>query len=388
MFPTFGYTALAVLLLLSSQTPTAPTIRIWKVGSPHTGATPHDGMPPALAREAAGRGWRLSVEAFPAQGFASRFLAAVRDGSDPDLLVFDNFGIIQGITTELGTFVGVGENPAIRKRLIQVTSSFDELLGPQRGWTFLVASSTNHDTARQLALRPAHCGGTASAQGVPSDLAVAEVAAAYLAGDTAAMLSHADPERLTGLRANREPVRVGGVVVCEGWGNERLAFVTVNASYQADTTIGHASLLLAFRRTSSQWRLLVAARDPVSNRQFTRQLPALSRLLVRDSAAGPVPAPATVRSPQTGQFPIPANGARFGDFEWRSSRSPDVVAEIAEFSYHDDARLILVPTRSAGAPRRVSTGQLWSTRDEWAWRIWSISGSGEIALSEVRTFVH
>jgi hypothetical protein len=65
-----------------------------------------------------------------------------------------------------------------------------------------------------------------------------------------------------------------------------------------------------------------------------------------------------------------------------------VVAEIAEFSYHDDARLILVPARSAGAPRRVSTGQLWSTRDEWAWRIWSISGSGEIALSEVRTFVH
>jgi len=223
---------------------------------------------------------------------------------------------------------------------------------------------------------------------VPSDLAVAEVAAAYLAGDTAAMLSHADPERLTGLRANREPVRVGGVAVCEGWGNERLTFVRVNASYQADTTIGHASLLLAFRRTSSQWRLLVAARDPVSNRQFTRQLPALSRLLVRDSAAGPVPAPATVRSPQTGQFPIPANGARFGDFEWRSSRSPDVVAEIAEFSYHDDARLILVPGGSAGAPRRVSTGQLWSTRDEWAWRIWSISGSGEIALSEVRTFVH
>jgi len=48
MFPTFGYTALAVLLLLSSQTPTAPTIRIWKVGSPHTGATPHDGMPPGV----------------------------------------------------------------------------------------------------------------------------------------------------------------------------------------------------------------------------------------------------------------------------------------------------------------------------------------------------
>ena len=271
-----------------------------------------------------------------------------------------------------------------------MTRSFDELLGPVRGWTFLVTSSANHDAARALALRPPRCADASSAQSLPADLAVAEVAAAYLAGDNAGLLRHADPERLTGLRSNLEPVTVGGVAVCEGWGNERLAFVTVNASYQADTRIGHASLLLAFRKTSSLWRLLVATRDPVSNRQFVTLLPAFSKMLARDIPAGPVPTPATLRFPENGRFPLPANGARFGDFEWQSSTSDDVVAEIAEFSYHDEARLVLLRHRNPGVPRHahVSAGQLWTTGGEWAWRVWSITRSGEVAFSEVRTFVH
>ena len=276
----------------------------------------------------------------------------------------------------------------IRNQLIQVTSSFDELLGPARGWTFLFSSSANHAAARELALRTPRCAGGSSARSLPEDLGVLEIAAAYLAGDSAGILPHADPERLSGLRPNLEPLTVGGVVVCGAWGNDRLAFVTVNASYQADTTIGHAPLLLAFRKTSSRWQLLVAARDPVSNRHFATLLPALSKMLARDIPAGPVPTPATLRSPQNGRFPIPVNGARFGDFEWESSTSGDVVAEIAEFSYQDDARLFLLRPRNPGVPQHVSAGRLWSTRGEWAWRIWSITRSGEIAFSEVRTLVH
>ena len=185
---------------------TATTIRIWKVGSPHSGDTPHTEMPPSLAREAGSRAWRLSIEAFPAEGFAGRFFAAVRDGTAPDLLVFDNFGIMIGIATELGTFVGIGQDAATRRQFIQVTRSFDELLGPARGWTFLVTSSANYAAARALALRPAQCADPSSAPSLPADLAVAEVAAAYLAGDSAGVLPHADPERLAGLRRNREPV--------------------------------------------------------------------------------------------------------------------------------------------------------------------------------------
>jgi hypothetical protein len=73
---------------------------------------------------------------------------------------------------------------------------------------------------------------------------------------------------------------------------------------------------------------------------------------------------------------------------WQSSTSEDVVAEIAEFRYHDDARLFLLRPQHPGAPQHISTGQLWSTKGEWAWRVWSITMSGEIAFSEVRTFVH
>jgi len=387
MFRTVACGALLALLIVTPRAQTGTMIRIWKVGSPHTGDTPDTEMPPALAREAGSRGWRLSIEAFPAQGFADRFFAAGRRGSAPDILVFDNFGTIDGIVTKLGTFPGVGQDPFVRNQLIQVTSSLDELLGPQRGWTFLFTSSANYAAARDLALRTPRCENASSAPSLPTDLAVPELAAAFLAGDNASILRHADPDRLTGRRPSREPVTVGGVHVCGGWANERLAFATVNASYRADTKIGHASLLLAFRKTSSQWRLLVAARDPVSNRHFVTLLPGLFKILPHDIPAGPLPTPATLRSPQNGRFPIPQNGARFGDFKWQSSTSEDVVAEIAEFSYQEDARLFLLRPRNPGASQHISSGQLWSTQGEWAWRVWSITMSGEIAFSEVRTFV-
>jgi hypothetical protein len=165
-------------------------------------------------------------------------------------------------------------------------------------------------------------------------------------------------------------------------------FVTANASYQADTTLGHASVLLGFRRTSSPWQIIVAARDPISNQDFVTSLPSLSRALVRDTSAGRQPMPAILQSPDGGQFPVPPNGDRFGNFTWQSSTSGDVVAEIGEFRYRDDARLFLLQPRHQGVPQQVSAGQLWSTRDEWAWRVWSITQSGEVAFSEARTFVH
>ena len=127
MFRAFACTAFAALLIVTPQAQTGTTIRIWKVGSPHTGDTPDTEMPPALAREAGSRGWRLSIDAFPAQAFADRFFAAGRNGTAPDVLVLDNVGTIDGIVTKLGRFVGIGQDPVIRNQLIQVTSSFDEL---------------------------------------------------------------------------------------------------------------------------------------------------------------------------------------------------------------------------------------------------------------------
>ena len=114
MLRTFAFTAFAALLVVTPSAQTGVTIRIWTVGSPHTRTTPDAKMPPALAREAADRGWRLSVETFPADGFASRFAAAAKDRSAPDQVVFDNFGVMDGITVGADTFTGIGQDTAIR----------------------------------------------------------------------------------------------------------------------------------------------------------------------------------------------------------------------------------------------------------------------------------
>jgi hypothetical protein len=388
MFRTLSYTVFAIVLAVTTPAQAGNAITIWKIGSPHTGDIPGNAMPEALAREAAVHGWSLVVEAFPAQGFAARFAAAARDGAAPDLLVFDNFGIMDGITTPLGTFAGIGADPFVRNQFVQVTTSLDELLPPQRGWVFLFTSSSNYAAARQLALRTPRCPATASRKTLPADLAVPQIAAAYLTGDSGSLLQHVDDERLPRLTANVGVLKAGEIAVCGTWGNERLVVVTATAAYQADTVVGQAPLVLAFRKISSRWQLLAAARDPVSTGEFARSLPTLSTMLVRDIPAGPVPAPAVLRAPQDGRFPVPVNGARFGDFEWQSSTSEDVVAEVAEFRYAGDARLFLLPPQNPGSMNRVSTGFLWTTTGEWAWRVWSITRSGEVAFSDVRTFVH
>src|SRR5436190_11613867 len=141
---------------------------------------------------------------------------------------------MNGITTPLGTFAGIGADPIVRNQFVQVTSSFDELLPPQRGWVFLVNSSANYANARELAVRTPRCAAPAPATSLPADLAVPEIVAGYLTGDSASVLDRADDERLSRVAPNPGGVRAGEVAVCGGWGNERLAFVTANAAYQAD----------------------------------------------------------------------------------------------------------------------------------------------------------
>src|SRR5229473_5749930 len=60
----------------------------------------------------------------------------------------------------------------------------------------------------------------------------------------------------------------------------------------------------------------------------------------------------------------------------------DVVGEIAEFAYYDDERLFLAQSAQPVARGEISAGRLWHTQREWAWRIWSISRTGDIAFSE------
>jgi hypothetical protein len=347
-------------------------------------------VPFALNEESIRRGFGITVAAFPAEGFATTFRDAVTRNEAPDVLVFDNHGVMSGITTALGKFEGIGEDPRLRPHFVRVTGAFDELLGPERGWTYLFAFSPNHEAAKRLALRTPDCPSGSSGPKPEDELIqiVPKVATAYLNGDESSLGAYSDPDRLPAKpSATPESVAVGAVATCGVWGNGKLAFASANASYEADTKIGHSAVLLVFRKPAAQWQLLAAARDPVSNGRFLKEIASLPALLASDERGGTFPASATLLFPSR-EFPRPSPGQRFGVFTWRASASDDVVAEIAEFAYHDDARLFLKPPVRPNAASEISAGQLWTTKSEWTWRIWSVSRGGDIVFSDVGIFHH
>src|SRR5207249_1466551 len=92
----------------------------------------------------------------------------------------------------------------------------DELLGPERGWTYLFALSPNHAAARILASKPPRCPNGSSAPPLYGGLEqiVSTVAAAHIEGDLGAVQSYADPERLPSTRPRRETIRAGGIQPC------------------------------------------------------------------------------------------------------------------------------------------------------------------------------
>lgn len=353
------------------------TIRIWKIGSPHSGGVPPTTVSPVLQQQLARRGIGVEVQAFPAKGFAELFSDAARRNAAPDVIAFDNFGVMREI----------GKEPLLRRDLVQVTGAYDDLLGPQRGWVYLFASSANHDTARRFALLTPPCEGSLTPGNTDFVELAPMVASAYLEGEAAPLQLHADPERMTRLLLTQKPVKVGAALACGVWGNSKLAFVRVLASYQGEDTIGRLPVMLVFRKTSSHWQLLVTARDPVTTGVFTKELDSFARLLQKDAQPS-LPSAATRLRPADGVFPVPAAGLRFGAFSWEPSRSDEVVMEIGEFAYKDDARLFVKRVRRPASRSEISAGQLWTTRDQWSWRIWSISPSGDIAFSEAKSFVH
>ena len=146
-------------------------------------------------------------------------------------------------------------------------------------------------------------------------------------------------------------------------------------------------ILLVLRKPMAQWQLLVATRDPIATGSFVKGLPAIASRLANNQAWDARPAPATLLS-SDGEMPPPAGKERFGSFTWRSSPSDEVVEEIAEFVYPGDARLFASRPSRPGSLTSASAGLLWTTHSQWQWRVWSISRSGDVALSEARRFVH
>ena len=382
MFRSFTHIATVIVAMSLGAAPHAgqgATIRIWKIGSPYTGSVPPATVSPVLRQQLTKRAIGIEVQSFPAKGFVEILADAAGRDAAPDVITFDNFGVMREM----------GEHSLLRRDLVQVTGAYDGLLGPQRGWVYLFASSPNHEIARKFAMLTPPCETGSSGGGQNPDFVelAPMVASAYLEGEPATLQLHADPDRLADLPVTGKPVEVGAALACGVWANSKLAFVQVLASYQGEDTIGRLPVLLVFRKTFGQWHVLVTARDPVTNSVFTTELPALVRLLDKDAQMS-LPLAATRLRPVDGVFPVAPAGLRFGAFSWLPSQSDDVAIEIGEFAYKDDARLFVKRIGRPGSRSEISTGQLWTTHDRWNWRIWSIARSGDVAFSEVKSFYH
>ncbi len=357
-------------------------LHIWKIGSPHEGDTPDPSIPPQLESQFKTRGLVPEVRALPARDLFPALTKSVAAGTMPDLLVTNNHGVISGITTRLGQFPGIAQDPAIAAQLVRARGTFDALLGPRGGWTYLLSRSRNYRGAREVALARPDCDGRPE---VHPTLAFADVigttASAYMRGDAAVLDRVSDPERMASFYPPLEPAQARDVRICSVTGNMRLAVVSAEVSFESGTSVGHVPVLLVFRKPSSQWQLLVAALDPISNGEFVKafsSLPGFVERAVPRSTAVPV----VLRAPENGKYPPPGP---FGSFEWDAPAAGDVVADIAEFARWNDARLFVVPRRP-GSISRISSGRLVSARTEWKWRIWSLTRDGILVFSEVRTF--
>jgi len=229
--------------LVSLENTGLQNILVWKVGSPHIGDTPDTTKPFQLQSEAKKMGFNLTVEGFPAKGFAAKFFEAVEKHEEPDILVIDNYGIIDGITTDLGNFTGIGTSSNIRDDLVFVTNSLKEFESGQGGWQILVLTSRNHQEAKSLALRLPHC-----------DPELKETVASELQKSTYKyILDKFDPKPGSNLN----------LTICEFWGNQNIAFLNTTVTYEAEKSLGWVSLLVIMERKDSSWELVTSG-DNVS----------------------------------------------------------------------------------------------------------------------------
>jgi hypothetical protein len=372
--------------------PESRPVVVWKVGSPYEGDTPDTATPPELTREAKAIDTSLLVVGMPARGFAERFFQAFEAGDEPDILVINNFGLMEGTTTTLGNFTGISFSQLVKKNLIFVEGSLAAFQGSRgRGWEILIASSKNHKAARTIALRTLECpdewSGTQPISPELQELAI-RLGAAYLEAVTPASGDHEDEARLRTVGLEQRGLRTHNMRTFGYWGNDRIAFVPMLGTFESGARLGTTRLLLVFRKAADEWKLLTAASDPISTRHFVLQVAKLTDLVEPRSRIPDAPIPAKLLTPD-GIFPQPEGGERFGDFRWQPSASANVVAEVAEFAYQGNARLF-VHFRSQQDPEHdaISVGQLWTTNDVWKWRVWSITNQGAVSFSSFRSFNH
>ena len=395
----------------SSIQPQTGLIRVWKIGSPHSGALPDPVIAPTLQHEAEKLGYTIEVEALTAAGFATRFSEALDQHNEPEAIAFDNFGVLIGITTLLGHFDGILADWRVPSSLVWAHESLAAL--QPRGWVMLVRTARNYEAAKSLALRQPACdsagsgvvnGLTQDELGVVQETASA-VARAYLTCDATLLASLSDEARLGKLCfMPMDDSRVDTLNVCSVSGNSNLIFAPIIASFAAERRtpaplgrhwvppgdLGHQSLLAILGRTSGGWRLLAISADVllVVDPAMPLKIRRLGSLLVAGATDQEGTMPAQLLTAD-GVYPAPTSGQRFGDFFWRPSPSADVIGQVAEFNIGSSERQLTRLFFLLDGEGQISSGfLLGGGRTPTQWRVWSITRGGGVAFSEQRSFAN
>jgi hypothetical protein len=363
-------------------------ITVWNVASPHPGvADPKALVPSRLERRATALGYVINLSIVPAREFAGRLFEAMGTDKQPDILSIDNYGHMTGTTTDLGKFVGIQTNTQVRQSLVVVEEVLSELA---RGWQYLLRGSPNHDIARALVEDLVECDAEVLDRKGPDFAKLRranEDAVASLVECQPFDQGITDPERFpTICKQDSAPLRIKVIKTCRISGNDQLAFASSVVGIDSNERIGRRSVATVLHKTD-KWRVLTVATDPVSTKQFGLDVLPFARRLAPSAIKAAPPSPAVILTPD-GAYPSPKAGERFGDFVWKGSASTGVIGEIAEFNYGYDVRLFLFPGAPGGQDRLLSTGQLWTTKTPWVWRVWSINQDGHVVVSEPRQFRH
>jgi hypothetical protein len=407
--PRYLFTCGSLLLLLqccaivstSARTleSNSKVVRVWTVGSPHTGVLPPAVLPKELQRQAQSLGLTIEIETFRAAGFAARFNQALQDHNEPEILTFDNYGVLLGIHTPLGWHEGVATDFQKGSVLAWVHEALTDL--QPRGWVMLVRSAVNFEAARMLSMQPPVCKPAMRLGATPRHPDLSQVqetatsaARAYLACDRDNLSLVSDDARL-GQKCflPQSDTKVETIKTCQVSGNRNLAFVSLTSSFSADTRVpiiqlglvhgmdlGQQSIFAVLRNQGGIWRVLAITDDSVNTvARIPVTTPSFVNLLDDGGTPGLAPTPAQLLTPD-GMFPRPRPGERFGDFLWQPTQNPEVIGQVVEFMLGKDhggrTRLFFLPSRES----KLSSGLIMGGTS--VWRVWSVSKSGEIAFSE------
>jgi hypothetical protein len=388
----------------TTSTPNSKLIRIWIVGSPHTNELPPAVIPSELRQRAESIGYTIEIEAFRPSGFAAHFHQALQNHHEPEILTFDNYGVIIGMQTRMGVFQGIDWDRRTASSLALVHETMSSL--QPRGWVMLVPSAVNYEAARALAMRPPECD---SLPGNPAIISPALRQAqekavlatrAYLDCDRSTLARVSDKSRLVQQCFQpQSDTKTESVKACSVAGNDKLAFVTLVSGFSAvvrdprshviskqGMDLGQKSILAVLTNQSGTWQLLAITHDPMNTVGRVRETTnSLAYSLDHGPSIEITIEPARLLTPN-GVYPVPQLGERFGDFIWHPSQSTDVIGQVVEFMWGKDTnwgltRLFFLPA----SENKLSSGLLMSG-GPMVWRVWSINKYGDLVFSETHSF--